>query len=203
MQFLFYSTMDFREYWLKASWRYVEKVPIFAPKYNVSYHRTVTRRMEKFRYILFSVFLSSLIIYMGVGVPIVQSRCYKCADNEVDGALLAVVEVSDEACACGCMNEGEDDQDGGSECACRRHKAERKADIPCSSVKIQKLNLPVLGASLHLDNLALPVIDLIFNTYNINFDLLSSVKEECIYADTSLHRQPPRGYLNLICTLLI
>lgn len=159
--------------------------------------------MEKFRYILFSVFLSSLIIYMGVGVPIVQSRCYKCADNEAYASLFAVVEVSDEGCTCGCMIEGEADKSSGSGCACREGKAEQEADKPCSSVKIQKLNLPVLGASLHLDNVVLPVIDLIFNTYNTNFDVFSSVKEERIYADTSLHRQPPRGYLYLICTLLI
>lgn len=54
---------------------------------------------------------------------------------------------------------------------------ERKSsDVPCSSVKIQKINLPVLGTSLHLDNVTLSVIHLIFNAYSINFDLLSSVK---------------------------
>ena len=63
---------------------------------------------------------------------------------------------------------------------------ERKSsDVPCSSVKIQKINLPVLGTSLHLDNVTLSVIHLIFNAYSINFDLLSSVKKESCYTDTS------------------
>ena len=38
---------------------------------------------------------------------------------------------------------------------------------------------------------------------NKDYKLMSSVKKESCYTDTSLCRQPPRGYLNLICTLLI
>lgn len=64
MQFLFYPVIDFREYWLNALWWYLEKVPIFASKYNVSCYRSVTRKMEKSCYIYFSIFLSILIIYM-------------------------------------------------------------------------------------------------------------------------------------------
>ena len=41
-----------------------------------------------------------MIIYMGVGIPIVQSRCYQCADK--DAALLTVVDISNYGCTCGC-----------------------------------------------------------------------------------------------------
>ncbi|WP_455674510.1 hypothetical protein [Phocaeicola sp.] len=145
-----------------------------------------------------------MIIYMGVGMPIVQSRCYKCADRETNEALLAVVEISASGCACGCMNEVKKPDVTDTGCACGTGKpVQETGDSSCSIVKIQKLNLPTLGTSLHLDNVVLPVINLIFSSYNINLDLLSSVKKESIYADSSQHRQPPRGYLNLICTLLI
>lgn len=159
--------------------------------------------MKEFHYILFSIFLSSMIIYMGVGIPIVQSRCYQCVDK--DAALLIVVDISNYGCTCGCGDVGNKNVKSGSGCSCHHDKMmERKSsDVPCSSVKIQKINLPVLGTSLHLDNVTLSVIHLIFNAYSINFDLLSSVKKESCYTDTSLCRQPPRGYLNLICTLLI
>lgn len=159
--------------------------------------------MEKFRYLVFSIFLSSIIIYMGVGVPIVQSRCHKCADRKTNEVLVAVIEVSEGGCVCGCTQEVKEDKQADSGCSCRRDKTGESSESPCSGVKIQKLNLPILTAALHLDNVILSVIYLIFNTYNINFDLLSSLKGNCISADTSLHRQPPRGYLNLICTLLI
>ena len=159
--------------------------------------------MKEFHYILFSIFLSSMIIYMGVGIPIVQSRCYQCADK--DAALLTVVDISNYGCTCGCGDVGNKNVKSGSGCSCHHDKMmERKSsDVPCSSVKIQKINLPVLGTSLHLYNVTLSVIHLIFNAYSVNFDLLSSVKKESCYTDTSLCRQPPRGYLNLICTLLI
>lgn len=160
--------------------------------------------MKKFRYIIFSVFLSSMIIYMGVGVPVVQAHCQRCADVEADGALLAVVEVSDNGCACDCTKLPQDSEKREAECSCRKVKPVGDAsDAPCSSVKIQKLNLPILGSTLHLDDVVLPVISLIFDTYNINSDLFSSIGERGCYEDVSLHRKPPRGYLNLICTLLI
>ena len=142
--------------------------------------------MKKLHHLLFSLFLYSIIIYMGVGMPIVQSRYYKCADRETNEALLEVVEISVSGCACGTGKP-----------------VQETRDSSCSIVKIQKLNLPTLGTSLHQDNVVLPVINLIFSSYNINLNLLSSVKKESIYADSSQHRQPPRGYLNLICTLFI
>ena len=45
-----------------------------------------------------------MIIYMGVGIPIVQSRCYQCADK--DAALLTVVDISNYGCTCGCGDVG-------------------------------------------------------------------------------------------------
>ena len=100
---------------------------------------------------------------MGVGIPIVQSRCYQCADK--DAALLTVVDISNYGCTCGCGDVGNKNVKSGSGCSCHHDKMmERKSsDVPCSSVKIQKINLPVLGTSLHLDNVTLSVIHLIFN----------------------------------------
>ena len=89
-----------------------------------------------------------MIIYMGVGIPIVQSRCYQCADK--DAALLTVVDISNYGCTCGCGDVGNKNVKSGSGCSCHHDKMmERKSsDVPCSSVKIQKINLPVLGTSL-------------------------------------------------------
>lgn len=170
-------------------------------------------RMKKFRYIVFATLLSFLIIFMGVGVPVVQARCHRCADADTSQNWLAVVSVSGEGCTCGCMASTAQNEANGREgatCACRNHKADRpeKAgrhgeQMPCSSVTIQKLNLPMLGTTIHLDNVVMPVIRLIFDTYTDCFDQLSMGGQEAFYADTSPYRQPPRGYLCTLCTLLI
>ena len=82
--------------------------------------------MKEFHYILFSIFLSSMIIYMGVGIPIVQSRCYQCADK--DAALLTVVDISNYGCTCGCGDVGNKNVKSGSGCSCHHDKMmERKS----------------------------------------------------------------------------
>ena len=136
---------------------------------------------------------------MGVGIPIVQSRCYQCADK--DAALLTVVDISNYGCTCGCGDVGNKNVKSGSGCSCHHDKMmERKSsDVPCSSVKIQKINLPVLGTSLHLDNVTLSVIHLIFNAYSINFDLLSSVKRRAAIRIPHCVDSLQEGILNLIC----
>ena len=57
-----------------------------------------------------------MIIYMGVGIPIVQSRCYQCADK--DAALLTVVDISNYGCTCGCGDVGNKNVKSGSGCSC-------------------------------------------------------------------------------------
>ncbi len=162
--------------------------------------------MKKCQYILFSAFLSLLIIYMGVGIPVVQYRCMKCMDIDKHVALLSIVEVSDSKCTCGCA-------DGNNKCSCAVKKDvcccgdETEGENPkaanCSQVRIEKLSLPTLAASIHLDDIISPIIDLFFNSFIIDADLYASfcVRED--FADDSMYRRQSQDYLHIICTLLI
>lgn len=194
----------FREYWQTNTCLCARKVPIFVPR--------IVYVMEKFRYIVFAAFLSFLIVFMGVGVPVVQARCHRCADAEAGQSWRTVVAVSDEGCSCGCAmaSKAASTQRKKACCACGKHRADRPEQTPrsggqepCASVTIQKLNLPVLGTAVHLNPAVLPVIRLIFATYADGCYLQPVADGEAFYADTSPHRQPPRGYLRQLCTLLI
>lgn len=174
--------------------------------------------MKKCQYILFSAILSLLIIYLGVGMPIVQYRCMSCIDTDSRTPLLAVVEVSESKCTCGCADKDNQEEGCGAcatkkECCCGTENTttdegetdgtEQGADGPCSQVRIEKINLPTLASSVHLDNVVFPVINLLFYNFLINTDLLSAEHDTEYYTDTSMHKLRPRGYLSLMCTLLI
>lgn len=72
--------------------------------------------MKEFRYIVYSIFLSSIIIYK-------------------DMVLATVVDVVGYGCACGCSGTGNGNVQSESDCSCHTHKIKQKpSDIPCSSV---------------------------------------------------------------------
>ncbi|MDO4179749.1 MAG: hypothetical protein Q4D36_00485 [Bacteroidales bacterium] len=133
-------------------------------------------------------------------------------DTDHRSALLAVVEVAEGECTCGCA-------DAKKECLCATQKPccccgsdvapeaatdeGHDSDAPCSKVRIEKLNVPTLTASLHLEQVTLMVTDLSFYHHIINTELLSAAHEEKSYPDTSMHRLRSSQYLHLMCTLLI
>lgn len=167
--------------------------------------------MKRCQNILIFAFLSLLIIYLGVGIPVIQYRCMSCMDMDTRSTLLAIVEVTEGKCTCGCA-------DAEKSCPCATQKPcccssdvtqeaatdeEDNSDESCSKVRIEKLNVPTLTSSLHLEQVAFIVTDLSFYHDIINSELLSAVHEERIHPDTSMHRLRSSRYLHLMCTLLI
>lgn len=148
-------------------------------------------------------------------MPIVRYSCMNCIDNRDRTPLLAVVEVSEGKCTCGCADSNEEtacatnkqcccgEEETGTEGGQNGNETEQGTDGSCSNVRIEKLNLPTLTSSVHLDDGMFPVIELLFYHFIINTDLLSSGHEREFYADISMHKMRPRGYLNLICTWVI
>lgn len=176
--------------------------------------------MKRSQYILFSALLSFLIVYLEVGIPIIRVRCVECIDVRSQGALLAGIEVAEGGCTCGCAERK-------TGCCCASQSAgcvsnaTGDASQPvddasqpvddalqtsgngCSQVRIEKLNLPTLVSPIHLDNVQLPIVELLFNSFYTPIDLFASGQGQRHRTDWRMHEPPPRGYLNLICTLLI
>lgn len=167
--------------------------------------------MKRCQNILIFAFLSLLIIYLGVGIPVIQYRCMSCMDMDTRSTLLAIVEVTEGKCTCGCADaEKQYLCTTQKPCCCCSDVAQEAAteeghssDTPCSKVRIEKLNVPTLTDSLHLEQVTLMVTDLSFYYNIINSEPLSVAHEERSYPDTSMYRPRSSRYLHLMCTLLI
>lgn len=167
--------------------------------------------MKKCQNILIFAFLSLLIVYLGVGIPVIQYRCMSCMDTDSRSTLLAIVEVAEGECTCGCADTEKQCLCAPQKpCCCSSDVAQEAAteeghssDTPCSKVRIEKLNIPTLTSSLHLEPVTLMLTDFPFYHHIINSELLSAVHEERSYPDTSMHRLRSSCYLHLMCTLLI
>ena len=186
--------------------------------------------MKRIQYILLSLLLSVLVVYMGVGIPFVQYRCMSCADTDSVKPLLMVAEVSDGGCDCGCAGGKQTAADGpfatsdaprcccgnGSGGCCGDDSLENGCcqagadEAPatdngggCQKVRIEKINLPVLTDGLHLDVVEMPLIDYLFCNLivpYVNISLESGGRPCDCAPPCKIH---PRAYINLICTLLI
>lgn len=167
--------------------------------------------MKKCQNILIFAFLSLLIVYLGVGIPVIQYRCMSCMDMNARSTLPTIVEIAEGKCTCGCADAEKNCLHAVQKpCCCSNDIAqgattggEHNSDESCSKVRIEKLNIPTLTSSLHLEPMTLTLTDFSFYHHIINSELLSAMHEERAYPDTSMHRLRSSQYLHLMCTLLI
>ena len=155
--------------------------------------------MKRCNYILFSLFLSAMIVFLSVGVPFVQYSCMKCADVEANAYLPGIVKGGDDACSCNSTKH--------KDCSCcGDHSKGNQSEESngCSKVNIVKINLPILTSSIHLDDAVYPVIDLsIYNYLSDLSQLHQGDAKEQQAIDDSGPLLRPREYINCICTLII
>ena len=111
-----------------------------------------------------------MIIYMGVGIPIVQSRCYQCADK--DAALLTVVDISNYGCTCGCGDVGNKNVKSGSGCSCHHDKMMDSFDIQCIQYKLRSVVFCKKGELLYGYLIVSTASKRVFESYLYTFDLV-------------------------------
>ena len=183
--------------------------------------------MKKAIHIIFALFLSLLIVWIGGGVSFVQYQCAKCAKSDKRASLFSIVQVKEcGGCSCGCAEETKT-------CSCSSKKktptkvskivnsdTEKSFDgllaslylgqamddssDSCSASRIEKIAVPTLNTILHIDNIALPVIQLLFDVgFPSDLFALSISRKERVFNDPIHQRRQPRSFLNEICILLI
>lgn len=179
-------------------------------------------RKKKTLYALFSTLLSLLVIYLSVGVPVVQYRCLSCIPGQSDGRLLVKVEMAEGGCKCGCAEKA-----AKSSCSCsaqcgtdKATAAEAKGTLSasdenssdtadkdnssnCAEVHIEKLSLPTLTTALTLDHIQIPVMELLYNSFQLTIPVSITEQRTPGQMNQRMHEWQSLRYLHLFCTWLI
>ncbi len=136
--------------------------------------------MKNKRNIIVSLFLSLLIVLMGVGVPITHYSCSKCVGNDRMHSLLSDVRSCEVNNECGCDT----------------------LHHTCTRVTVHKISVPVIASSFNFNNISIPVINLLSYCFRLNIYDYDSLYEN-VMNFKEFNVKPPRGYLSFICTFII
>lgn len=157
--------------------------------------------------------LSIILIYMGVGLPVIQMRCTACVDQRDLPVFFVSMQSESGECSCGCQNV-QKQQSGGCRCCCSSKKgacdgnhqiassgsANQKGG--CVKVILEKIEPSIQVSPIQLEAMNWLCCDSPF-IFNFQNPCLSCILQEYDYRGPLPDRQPPRLYLAKLCTLLI
>lgn len=157
--------------------------------------------------------LSIILVYMGVGLPVIQMRCTSCVDQRDLPVFFVSMQSESGGCSCGCQN-AQKQQSEGCRCCCSSKKgacdgnkkitssgsANQKGG--CVKVILEKIELSIQVSPIQLEEMNWLCCDSPFNYYYLNPSLFCVLNERN-YRGPLPDRQPPRLYLAKLCTLLI
>lgn len=185
---------------------------IFAADYNTTLQETMKVK-ERIYHIAALSLLSIILIYMGVGLPVILLRCTTCVDRQDLPAFFVCMQPAGGGCSCGCQDT-QKQKKGGCKCCCASKKgacndskqmassrsARQKGG--CVKVTLEKIEPSIQVSPIQLEEMDGLCCDSLFNYYYLN-PCLFCVLNERDYRGSLPDRQPPRLYLAKLCTLLI
>ena len=158
--------------------------------------------MRRTKNILLTATLSILIVYLGVGIPLVQYRCTDCAERGGVSPLISIAEAAAATCDCGCDAPRTKAETCGCCCSTTTNDDDEHQGR-CSTVRIEKISLPTLTD--RPDSRPLPGQPVLGmgSERPVAQSLDPGDGAPSLAHCRAPSRRPPRSTIHLLCTLLI
>ena len=158
--------------------------------------------MRRTKNILLTATLSILIVYLGVGIPLVQYRCTDCAERSGVSRLAGLITPTAATCDCGCDAPQTKARTCGCCCSATTN-GDDEHQGRCSTVRIEKISLPTLTDRLDSRPLPGQPVFGMGGERPVAQSLDPGDGAPSLAHCRAPSGRPPRSYIHLLCTLLI